>query len=232
MLVARVTPGKNASPSTARGMRVNSATGGVTIGGLPWLDYVLASPRRAARLAKEHKENYLSTESMAWFPYQPLLSGMRRAVNAVDPRAELDEVVAWGEMKQDWRAAAYRDSASGFLELLPRRATGVPVVRPVWSEGDLSVVFRSVVGLRLRDDSLMLVAPYVKKAELDRDAAEVVLFIMESVMDQALPGAVPVVWDTRRGKAFKLTKRTNRRNLEVAARGLAAKYLCEWSLVA
>lgn len=183
-------------------------------------------------MAKTHKERYLGTDSMAWATYSPLFAAMRRAVNSTDPRATLDGVVAWAILKRDWRGAAFRTAANGFLDLLPVGATGVKVTAPRWSEGDLTIVVRDLLGLRLPNGRFLLVAPYVKDTELDQESADILLYLLESVIDDVLPGATPVVWDTRRGKAFRLNVRTNRHQLDVSVRGLAAKYLREWDLAA
>ncbi|MFB9906806.1 hypothetical protein [Allokutzneria oryzae] len=202
-----------------------------SIGGLPWLDYVLATPKQAVGIARAHRQRY-EGNSMAYAMYSPLHAAMRRSLNSVDPRTPLDNVVAWAVQKRDWRGPAFRKAANGFLDLLPAGATGVRVAQESWTESELTIVLRDLLGIRLTSGKLLLVAPYCKELELHQDAADILLLMMESVLDQALPGATPVVWDTRHGQAFRLHARTNRRILEVAARGLVAKYLREWSLAA
>ncbi|MFD8498012.1 hypothetical protein [Amycolatopsis sp. NPDC059657] len=204
----------------------------VEIGGQPFLDYARATPREAVNLAKQHKERYLSKDSMAWAAYSTLQAAMRRAVNAPDPKVELDKAVAWAAARTDWTATAYEECAAGFLKLLPKGATGIRVRTPRWSDGDLTIVVRNLIGLRLRTGEQELVLPYVKEPALDQATADFLLCLMEEVIDQALPGAKPVIWDTRRGKAFRLRANTNRRSLGACLRGLAAKYLREWDLAA
>jgi hypothetical protein len=151
------------------------------------MDYALAGPRRAVAMAKAHKERYLVPGSMAWVTYKPLLAAMRRAASSPDPRAELDKVVAWSILKQDWRGPAFRAAANGFLELLPAGATGVKVGEPRWSDGDLTIVARDLIGLRCPDGRLLLVAPYCKEPALDQESADILLYILESVAEDVLP---------------------------------------------
>ncbi|MDX3656257.1 hypothetical protein PV646_02955 [Streptomyces sp. ID05-26A] len=208
----------------------------IKISGLVWLDYVLAGPRRAVKLVKAHKKRYLDPASMAWSGYEKLFGAMRQCLNSPDPQATMQGAVAWADARQDWRGPVYRQAADGFLALvakLPgRRPTGVKVQQPQWIEGGLTVTVRNLLGIRLSNGKLLLVAPYCKEPELDQESADILLYILESVVDQALPGATPVLWDLRRGKAFTLHARANRPELDVAVRGLVAKYLTEWDLAA
>jgi hypothetical protein len=165
-----------------------------------------------------------------------LFGAMRQSLNSPDPRATMDVAVDWANARQDWRGPVYRTAADGFLELvakLPgRRPTGVKVRQPQWTEGGLTVSLRNLLGIRLSNGKLLLVAPYCKEPELNQESADILLYILESVVDQALPGATPVLWDVRRGKSFTLHARANRPELDVAVRGLVAKYLTEWGLAA
>jgi hypothetical protein len=209
---------------------VNTTT--VDIGGLQWLDYAQAGPRKAMALVTAQKRQYGSRQGVAWATYRPLLSGFRRAVSSTDPAAELDVVVGEAVAKKDWRGMAYREAVDGFLRLLPRGATGVRATEAAWQEADLRVVLRHLVGLRLDRGDLLIIAPYCKEPPLSQETADVLLYLMELLTERVLPGAQPVVFDTRRGKRYKLNVRTNRDKLDACVRGMAAGYLRQWSLAA
>ncbi|TVT21194.1 hypothetical protein FNH05_34085 [Amycolatopsis rhizosphaerae] len=211
---------------------VDGKPGIVNIGGLQWLDYAQAGPRKAMSLVREQKRQYLTPQGPAWVSYWPLLSGFRRAVSSPEPAAELERVIAGVAGKDDWREAVYRQCVQGFLQLLPRGATGVPAARVTWAESDLRVTLRHLIGLRLRNDEYVVVAPYCKEPPLTQETAEVLLHLMEGLIDSILPGATPVVFDTRHGRRFRLHRRTNRNQLDAYIRGLAAGYLRQWSLAA
>ncbi len=175
---------------------MNSADRTVFIGGLQWLDYVHAGPRKAMSMVAEQKRRYLDPGRYAWFAYGPLLAAFRRALNSPDRERELERVIAWAEHKGDWRALAYRDAVDGFLRTVPKRATGIPVSEATWAEGKLRVQ------------------------------------MMESLVDPVLPGATPVVLDSRRGKLFKLRANANRATIDACVRGLAVAYERQWALAA
>lgn len=88
---------------------------------------------------------------MTCVPYKPLLAAMRRPGSSPAPRAELDKVVARAILKQDWRRPTFRATATGLLDLLPAGATGVKVTELHWSDGDLTIVARDLIGLRCPD---------------------------------------------------------------------------------
>lgn len=205
----------------------------VTIGGLQWLDYALSGPRQASTLVTQQKRRYLDPSTQAHHYYGPLLAGFRRAASSADRAAVLDRVVAKAWRGKDRKKpVAFRSAADGFLQLLPRKATGVPVTETAWQDGALSVILRHMIGLRLPDGSKMLVAPYCKEPSLSQDVAEILLHIMDTRMGDVLPGATPVVYDTRNSKRYKLHARTNRRQLEATVRAQASQYLRHWSLAA
>ncbi|MCG8920288.1 hypothetical protein L6E12_31415 [Actinokineospora sp. PR83] len=202
----------------------------IRIGGLPLLDYALAKPRDAVKLVKEHKRRYLDPTVPAWAYYRHLYIAMRGAANAPNPRDTIDGVVAWAATKGDWRQAAYRQAGEGYLRLLAAsRGTGVKVNTMQWHDGPLTITLNNLIGLRSRGDKLLIVTPYCKAPELDQQSADLLLQIVQ----EACGGlGTPVLWDTRRGREFKLNARTNRRDLSTAVHGLVAKYLMEWNLAA
>jgi hypothetical protein len=206
----------------------------VFIGGLQWLDYVHAGPRKAASMVAEQKRRYLDPGRPAWSAYGPLLAAFRRALNSADRRGELDRVIAQVSDAGDWRAAAYRDAADGFLSVIPRRATGIRVSDATWAEENLRIVFRNLLGVRVHDkaDTRWLVLPYCKADPLTQGSADIVLQMMETFADLVLPGARPVVLDTRRATLFKLRANANRDTLDVYVRGLALAYARQRALAA
>ncbi|EHY91189.1 hypothetical protein ACWGRK_08925 [Saccharomonospora azurea] len=206
----------------------------VFIGGLQWLDYVHAGPRKAMSMVAEQKRRYLDPARPAWSAYGPLLAAFRRALNSGDRQEELNRVVAQVADKGDWRTDAYRDAVDGFLTCIPKRATGMHVSDATWAEGNLRIVFRHLLGVRLHDrsDTRWLVLPYCKGDALGQGSADIVLQMMESFADLVLPGARPVVLDSRHATLYKLRANTNRANIDACVRGLALAYERQWSLAA
>jgi hypothetical protein len=206
----------------------------VFIGGLQWLDYVHAGPRKAMSIVAEQKRRYLDPERPAWSAYGPLLAAFRRALNSPDRKSELEKVIEQVSGKGDWRAAAYRDASEGFLSLIPKRATGIHVTDATWSEGNLRIVFRHLLGVCLHDraDTRWLVLPYCKGEALNQDSADIVLQMMESFAELVLPGSRPIVLDTRHATRYKLRANANRDNIDACVRGLALAYERQWFLTA
>jgi len=217
---------------TTEGLSLAYAQRVVSIGGLQWLDYVQAGPRRAMTMVTTQKKTYLDPGPGAPAYYGPLHAGFRRALNSVDPAAELDRVVGRAVASNLGKAKVYRQAADGFLRLLPRGATGVKVAESAWSEAELQVRMHQMLGVRLLTGEQLLVAPYCKEPVLDPESADVLLYLMESQVKQMLPEATPVVFDTRRGRRFKLHRRANRRQLDACARGMAVGYVRQWELAA
>lgn len=202
------------------------------IGGFQFLDFAVAGPRKSGKVVAEQKRLYLEPQGPAWVYYGELYAGLRRAVNAPDPACVLDTVVDRAAAVDEARGRAYAEAREGFLRLLPRGASGVPVKTPTWTEGDLTIVMRRMIGLRQRNGTLLYVAPYVKAAPLTQDGADVLLSLMDDLVGTALPGAVPQVWDVRQGEPFKLRRNTNRAALRCHVRGLAAAYMTAWNIAA
>ncbi|MDQ0378186.1 hypothetical protein [Amycolatopsis thermophila] len=207
-------------------------TDAARIGGFQFLGFVQAGPRKRAKVVAEQRELYLNPQGPAWIYYGQLFAGFRSALNAPDPRSKLDLVVDRAAAADPARGRAYAEARDGFLRLLPRGATGVPSKQPSWRDGELTVELRNMLGLRLRDGKLLYVAPYVKGPELTQDDADVLLYMMEETLEQALPGGTPVVWDVRRAKPFKLRQNTNRQSLGCHVRGQAAAYMVAWRMAA
>ncbi|WP_336157061.1 hypothetical protein [Amycolatopsis sp. VC5-11] len=199
------------------------------VGGFQFLDSVVAGPRKLRQVVAAQKELYTSADQPGWIYYGDLYTGLKAAVNSVDPSGTLDKVVRKAAEANDARGLAFREASDGFLKLMSKGATGVPVKTARWTDGDLTVVMRRMIGLRQKNGTVLYVAPYVKCEPLDQDGADVLLYLMESVLDQALPGATPVVWDVRRGKAFKLRKNTNRVALDHYVRAQARAYMYMWN---
>lgn len=202
------------------------------IGGFQFLDFVQAGPRKSTRTVAEQRKLYLNPQGMGWSYYGPLYAGFKAAVSAPDPRTTLDQVVNRAAVRDVGCGRAFAEASDGFLHLLGTGVTGVPVQSSSWQEGDLTIDLRRMTGLRTRKGDLLYVAPYVKEPELTQDDADVLLYLMDEAVAQALPNATPVVWDTRRGQAFKLRRNTNRKLLGCHVRGQAAAYMVAWHLAA
>ncbi len=99
-----------------------------------------------------------------------------------------------------------------------------------WTINDLTITFRHLIGLISTKGERRLVLPYVKAPVLTQDSTDLMLRIMEHVMSEVLPGATPVVLDTRRGKAFKLRANANRADLDGVLVAESAKYVAHWNV--
>ncbi len=204
----------------------------VEIGGFQFLDYVVAGPRQSSKVVTDQKELYLGQQGPGWIYYGDLYAGLRAAMSSVDPRAKLGQVVRDAAATDENRGRAYSEAVNGFFGLLPKGSTGVPVKSEKWHDDDLTVVMRRMIGIRQRNGKQLYVAPYVKAAPLDQDGADVLLYLLESVLAEALPGATPVVWDLRQGKEFKLRRNANRTALERYVRAQAKAYMYVWNAAA
>jgi hypothetical protein len=204
----------------------------LTAGG--WVEYVGADLHQSVTMVRKHRQ---ATSDPGGFAarasYWPLLAGQLRCVNLPDPVAELRIVVATAAAKGDWRGEAYRTAAGGFFTLLPEGATRIKVPRGVaWSNGDLQVKMPNLLGLYLADGSRRVIHIHNKKQPLTRLQADRLLVLMYDVVDELVPGADVVVWDTQRGREFRLRPGTNLAELRISALGLAARYVTEWSMAA
>lgn len=151
---------------------------------------------------------------------------MRRSVNSTDPQAVLEASIlkATSVMQPH-----YEVISAGFTAWRAKtKGTGVRAKDAVWTSGDLTVSLRHLIGLRLPKGSEVVVLTYVKESALTQDMADLVLRIMEHAMPEVLPGATPVIVDTRRGKPFKLRANANRADLDGVLAAEAAKYVTHW----
>ncbi|MBE1500356.1 hypothetical protein H4696_007456 [Amycolatopsis lexingtonensis] len=202
------------------------------VGGFQFLDFIVAGPRQSTRVVTDQKERYLGQQGPGWIYYGDLYAGLRVAMGSVNPRAKLEQVVRHAAAADESRGRAYEEAVAGFFRLLPKASTGIPVKLERWQDDDLTVVMRRMIGIRQAGGKQLFVAPYVKATALDQNGADVLLYLMESVLDQALPGATPVVWDLRQGREFKLRRNTNRTALEQHVRAQAKAYMYVWNTAA
>ena len=123
-------------------------------------------------------------------------------------------------------------SADGSLVSLATRATGVPTGAARWQAGDLALRVRPHLGLRLPDGSKAAVLVYVKETPMTQEAANVGLRILQQTVADTLPDAVPLVVDARRGRAFRMSRRTNLAKLDALIAAEAAGYVVHWRMSA
>jgi hypothetical protein len=157
---------------------------------------------------------------------------MKNAVNAADPDAILAKCVQQASPDRGQRTA-FQAIADGFTTWhRSTSSTGVRVPFATWTRGELTVTLRDVFGLRMSSSRMMVVLPYVGGHQLQQADADVILTIIEQSIDRLLPGAQPVVLDTRRSKKFTLHCRKNRRDLDDAITGEVARYVTHWQAAA
>ncbi|MFI9006611.1 hypothetical protein ACIGNX_05170 [Actinosynnema sp. NPDC053489] len=206
----------------------------ISVTALSFTEYAMSGQRGRISIVSEQRRVYLAPEQWVAGFYNPMRDAMRRAANSPDPAAELDKAVE--EAHRHPRAGqprAFEELREGFLPwLLATRATGVPTGAARWQAGELALRVRPHLGLRLPDGSRAAVLVYVKEAPLTQEAANVGLRILQQTMADTLPGAVPLVLDARRGRAFRMSRRTNLAKLDALIAAEAAGYVVHWRMSA
>ena len=206
----------------------------ISVTALSFTEYVMSGQRGRISIVSEQRRIYLSSEQWVAGFYNPMRDAMRRAANSPDPSAELDKAVeAAHRNPRSGQPRAFEELREGFLPwLLATRATGVPTAAAKWQAGDLTLRVRPHLGLRLPDGSKAAVLVYVKEAPITQEAANVGLRILHQTVGDTLPGAVPLVLDARRGRAFRMSRRTNLAKLDALIAAEAAGYVVHWRMSA
>ncbi|GAA3887589.1 hypothetical protein GCM10022243_60490 [Saccharothrix violaceirubra] len=203
----------------------------ISVTALSFTEYAMSGQRGRISIVTEQRSIYLATDPWPCGFYNPMRNAMRRAANSTDPDAELDRAVESAHLNGQERA--FLELREGFMPWLrTTRATGVPVAPTRWRAGDLVLKVRPHLGLRLPDGSLGAVLVYMKEAPMSQEAANVGLRILEQTMTDTLPGATALVLDARRGRAFRMAKRTNRTKLDALIAAEAAGYVVHWRMSA
>lgn len=202
----------------------------IRIGATSFLDYVMSTPRGCTKIVKAQRSMYSDPDNQGFFAYESIKAAMKRAVNATDPTAVLAAVTV---KTTKLMVPHYGAIASGFLGWLTKvKGTGIRTTDAAWTSDNLTVTLRHVIGLQLSKGQKLAVLAYVKEPVLTQDSADLLLRIMEVQMANLLPGAVPVVLDTRRAKLFKLRANANRSDLDALLAAEAAKYVTHWTTAA
>jgi hypothetical protein len=194
------------------------------------LDYTLSSHAQSSKIIKQQKSLYLDPDNQGFFFYGPIYAGLRRCVAAADPTSALDRCVAAANPNQRRHYVEIRD---GFLGWWNRsRLASTSVKSAVWQQDELSITVRDLIGGRLPNGDEVVIVTYVKEAPLLAAGADPVLRLLEQRMDAILPGAKPIVLDTRRSKPFRLRSNANRNDLDAFLIGVAAQYIAHWNAIA
>ena len=203
----------------------------ISVTALSFTEYVMSGQRGRISILGEQRAMYLAEDLRMCGFYNPVRDAMRRAVSSPTPEVEMRGAVLAANRNGQLRA--FEEVAEGFLPWLRKvRVTGVPVASGRWTAGDLTLKVRPHLGLRLGDGSLAAALVYVKEAPLTREAATVGLRILQQTMEETLPGGEPWVLDARRGRVFRLGKRTNLGKLDALIAAEAAGYVMHWRLSA
>ncbi|MEO6089912.1 MAG: hypothetical protein ABIQ18_43070 [Umezawaea sp.] len=203
----------------------------ISVTALSFTEYVMSGQRGRISILGEQRAMYLAEDLRMCGFYNPVRDAMRRAVSSADPEGEMRAAVL--SANRNGQLRAFEELADGFLPWLRKaRVTGVPVSAARWSAGDLTLKVRPHLGLRMADGSLGAALVYVKEAPLTREAATVGLRILQQTMEETLPGGEPMVLDARRGKVFRLGKRTNIGKLDALIAAESAGYVMHWRLSA
>ncbi|QQQ77588.1 hypothetical protein IOD16_03450 [Saccharothrix sp. 6-C] len=210
----------------------------ISVTALSFTEYAMSGQRGRISIVSEQRRIYLSSEQWVAGFYNPMRDAMRRAANSPDPAAELDKAVeAAHRQPRAGQPRAYEELREGFLPWLrSTRATGVPTSAAKWRTGDLALRVRPHLGLRMPDGSRAAVLVYVKETPMTQEAANIGLRILQQTMPDTLPGAtpevVPLVLDARRGRAFRMSRRTNLAKLDALIAAEAAGYVVHWRMSA
>lgn len=203
----------------------------VSVTALSFTEYVMSGQRRRISIVSEQRSVYLGVDPWVCGFYNPMRDAMRRAANSIDPDAELDAAVR--SASRNGQPRAFEELREGFLPWLrSTRATGVPVAATRWEAGDLTLRVRPHLGLRMPDGSTAAVLVYVKETPMTQEAANVGLRILQHTIDKTLPGATPLLLDARRGRAFRMSRRTNLAKLDALIAAEAAGYVVHWRMSA
>ncbi|MEU7526793.1 hypothetical protein AB0A74_13770 [Saccharothrix sp. NPDC042600] len=203
----------------------------VSVTALSFTEYVMSGQRGRISIVSEQRSVYLGADPWVCGFYNPMRDAMRRAANSIDPDAELDAAVR--AASRNGQPRAFEELREGFLPWLrSTRATGVPVAATRWEAGDLTLRVKPHLGLRLPDDSTAAVLVYVKERPMTQEAANVGLRILQRTIDRTLPGATPLLLDARRGRAFRMSRRTNLAKLDALIAAEAAGYVVHWRMSA
>jgi hypothetical protein len=196
----------------------------VSITATSFLDYALGGQRGRVQVVNAQRSIYQAEELRGRAFYQPV----RHALRAEEPEKALAAAVR--SATRQGQARAFTEIAEGFLPWLRRqRAVGVPVTSGSWSLGELDLSVRPDLGLRGRDGVTTAVLAYFKEPVLTREVAMIGVRIMQRALG---PDVRALVLDTRRGKHFSWTARTNGPSLDALIAGEVAGYVTHWRLAA
>lgn len=206
----------------------------ISVTALSFTEYVMSGQRGRISIVSDQRRVYLSSDQWVAGFYNPMRDAMRRAANSPDPAAELEQAVESAYSRpRAGQPRAFEELREGFLPwLLATRATGVPTSAAVWQAGDLALRVRPHLGLRLPDGSRAAVLVYVKEVPMTQEAANTGLRILQQTVRDVLPGATPLVLDARRGRAFRMSRRTNLAKLDALIAAEAAGYVVHWRMSA
>jgi hypothetical protein len=201
----------------------------VSVTALSFTEYVMSGQRGRINIVSEQRGMYLASDTRVCGFYNPIRDAMRRAVNSTEPEIELKKAVM--NANRTGQPRAFEEIADGFLPWLKGfRATGVPVEGATYRAGELTLKVRPHLGLRKKDGTAYAVLVHTKESPLTREAANVGLRILQHTVADTLPGAVPMVLDARRGKAYQMPARTNLGKLDVLIAAEAMGYVTHWKL--
>jgi hypothetical protein len=201
----------------------------VSVTALSFTEYVMSGQRGRINIVSEQRGMYLAADTRVCGFYNPIRDAMRRAVNSTEPEIELKKAIM--NANRTGQPRAFEEIADGFLPWLASfRATGVPVEGATYRAGELTLKVRPHLGLRKKDGTTYAVLVHTKEVPLTREAANVGLRILQHTVEETLPGAVPMVLDARRGKAFQMPARTNLGKLDVLIAAEAMGYVTHWKL--
>ncbi|MFD1149028.1 hypothetical protein [Saccharothrix hoggarensis] len=206
----------------------------ISVTALSFTEYVMSGQRGRISIVSDQRRIYLSPDQWVAGFYNPMRDAMRRAANSPDPAAELEAAVAAAHrLPRPGQPRAFEELREGFLPWLKAtRATGVPTAAARWQAGELALRVRPHLGLRMPDGERAAVLVYVKEPPMTQEAANVGLRILQQTTADTLPGATPLLLDARRGRAFRMSRRTNLAKLDALIAAEAAGYVVHWRMSA
>lgn len=193
-----------------------------------FMDYVNATGAGRIGIIKQQMERILDPTRLAWYPYTAAERALRKSVASADRDSVLRQAI---ESAPAQMRVHYEEIVTGWIRWLDRHphSTLVPVSAAKWECGGLTVSVRHHLGLRQRDDRVLVALLYMKQQPLTQTGANVGLRILQQTIDDVRPGAEATVIDVRRSRMYRIRRNQQLGPLDDWIGSEAAGYLQHWN---
>ncbi|MCK2241654.1 MULTISPECIES: hypothetical protein [unclassified Crossiella] len=187
------------------------------------LDFANCKLGRQASLVREQHKMLTDPDRQPWNFYGPMITAMKSFASDVTRTEVLDSAVR--KVRGTTKARHYMALREGFVTAWNSGYANVPVGAAVFRGKTIGMTVNPQLAYKTAADDLAVVYLYLKEEQLTKDAAQPILFAMNEVMGDLLPGARPRILDIRRTRFHQIDKR-----LSVASQGLqVAGILGQWA---